>query len=107
MSGLTGRPWSTRNIRLPLRDTGCVPVASNVRAHQISPCIAVAITSCQTICRRPPRHSGSIRMLSRITLVSFFLLICAPVFAGPKEPMVSNALQGEELSELQAQEEMF
>ena len=46
-------------------------------------------------------------MLSRITLVSFFLLICAPVFAGPKEPMVSNALQGEELSELQAQEEMF
>ena len=54
-----------------------------------------------------PRHSGSIRMLSRITLVSFFLLICAPVFAGPKEQMVSNALQGEELSELQAQEEMF
>ena len=46
-------------------------------------------------------------MLSRITLVSFFLLICAPVFAGPKEQMVSNALQGEELSELQAQEEMF
>src|SRR5437762_12710930 len=30
-------------------------------------------------------HSGSIQMLSRITLVSFFLLICAPVFAGPKE----------------------
>lgn len=24
-------------------------------------------------------------MLSRIALVSFFLLICAPVFAGPKE----------------------